>query len=98
MFENWGLKNLRIFKSCGAFERIPYPMTYFQDYIKYLKLNGWTERSQMSFIKNGYEIFWDNSNAVEIYPENDNKRRLEDVRIETLDDLEKLIKRLDKRQ
>ena len=71
-------------------------MIHFQDYTNYLKLNGWTERSQMSFVKNGYEIFWDTSNAVEIYLENDNKNRLEDVRIETLDELKKLIMRLER--
>jgi uncharacterized protein YdeI (YjbR/CyaY-like superfamily) len=69
-------------------------MTSFQDKIDFLKQNGWIERSSISFIKNGFEIFGDTSNAVEIYPDNDNKKRLFDIRIETIDELQKLIEGL----
>jgi uncharacterized protein YdeI (YjbR/CyaY-like superfamily) len=71
-------------------------MTSFQDKIDFLKQNGWIERSPMSFVKNGYEMFWDNSHAVEVYPENDNKKRLFDIRIETIDELQKLMEELKK--
>jgi hypothetical protein len=70
-------------------------MISFEDKVDFLRRMGWTERSPMSFVKNDREIFWDTSSAVEIYPANDKNKRLEDVRIETLEDLEKLVKRLE---
>ena len=49
--------------------------------------NGWIERKPLSFVKFGIELFFDNSDAVEIYPEDEISRRLADVRISTIADL-----------
>ena len=52
--------------------------------------NGWTERTPMSFVQYGIELFFDNSNAVEVYPSSDSSRRLGDFRIRTVADLASL--------
>ena len=41
----------------------------------------------MSFVKYDIELFFDNSNAVEIYPSNDISRRLGDLWIGTIAEL-----------
>ncbi|MGV6861307.1 MAG: hypothetical protein ACWA41_06020 [Putridiphycobacter sp.] len=38
-------------------------------------------------MKHGIELFFDTSNAVEIYLENDETKRLDDVRLESIKDL-----------
>ena len=62
----------------------------FHTKTQYLIDNGWVERTPMAFVKYGIEIFFDNSTAVEIYPSNDNSRRLDDLRIHTVADLANL--------
>ena len=68
----------------------------FQDKVTYLIQDKWIQRTPMAFVKHGVELFFDTSTAAEIYLENDETRRLDDVRLETLKDLKGLINEIEK--
>jgi hypothetical protein len=59
----------------------------------YLVQNGWRETSPMTYRKteSNYEIFFDNSNAVEIYIEGN---RIKDAHLSELGDLINLLNTL----
>jgi len=62
-------------------------------FTKHLEQEGWHEADLMTYRKTGieYEIFFDNSNAIEIYL---NKKRVKDAYLSQLDDLANLLKSL----
>jgi hypothetical protein len=66
------------------------PFDLFDAKKQYLIQNGWIERTPMSFVKYGFELFFDNSTAVELYPSNENNRRIGDFQICTIADLANL--------
>jgi len=53
----------------------------------YLIEQGWTQKNQMIYIKKGIEIFFDNSNSIEIYRSDNNRLRLDDFRAQSIKDL-----------
>ncbi|UTW63224.1 hypothetical protein KFE98_03445 [bacterium SCSIO 12741] len=66
----------------------------FQNWIAYLQENDWVQQNPMSYAKDGIELFFDQSNYIEIYPENDSTHRLDEMRIHSQKDLEALLDRI----
>lgn len=61
----------------------------------YLVGEGWIEKHVMLYVKNGIEIFFDNSNAIEIYNEGNKNVRLGDYYATTVKDLFELLKNIE---
>lgn len=61
---------------------------------EYLLSKGWEMKNLMLYHKDGIEIFFDNSTAVEIYKIGNRDERLADLSIVTLDDLMELVVKL----
>ena len=59
-------------------------------FTEYLIEKGWLESAPMTYTKmgNNYEIFFDNSNQIEIYL---NSKRVRNIRLLELDDLIQLL-------
>jgi hypothetical protein len=48
----------------------------FPEKLTLIQKNGWKIKSPMALVKNGIEIFFDNSHSYEIYLGNDYSKRL----------------------
>ena len=67
----------------------------FPEKANYLLEQGWKNKTPMAFVKNGIELFFDNSTAVEVYRDGDYDDRLDDLQLITITDLKEVLNKIE---